>query len=159
MAEIRLEQQTADTRPTTTTAPPRVTAAEPSLGDLVRQLAQDSTTLIRQEVALAKMEMRENVKTAARDMAMIAVGGAIAAVGGLVLTAFLVILLGSLLLNYWLSALIVGLLFLIIGGVLAWTNLNRLRTADMKPEHTIDSMNENKEWIQQEIREAKRELT
>jgi uncharacterized membrane protein YqjE len=156
MADIRL-QEIPD--PQTDGPRPPGTGTEPSISDLVRQLAQDSTTLIRQEVALAKSEMRENVRTAARDMSMIAVGGAIAGVGMLVLTAFLVLLLGSLLQNYWLAALIVGLVFVIIGGVMAWSNLNRLRSADLKPEQTIDSLKEDKQWMQQEIREARRELT
>jgi uncharacterized membrane protein YqjE len=164
MAEIRVQDRTAPPAPAAPppgrpVAPMPPVEGDPSIGDLFRQLAQDSTTLIRQEVALAKTEVRENVKTAARDMTMIAVGGAIAAVGGLVLTAFLVILLGSLLVNYWLAALIVGVIYLLVGGGLAWSNLNRLREADLKPEHTIDSLKEDKEWIQQEIREARRELT
>ena len=66
---------------------------EPQLGDLFRQLAQDSATLIRQEVALAKAELRENVKSVARDAAKIAVGAVLAAVGALVMVAFLVLLL------------------------------------------------------------------
>lgn len=156
MADIRL-QEVAD--PQTDGPRPPGTRTEPSISDLVRQLAQDSTTLIRQEVALAKSEMRDNVRTAARDMSMIAVGGAIAAVGMLVLTAFLVLLLGSLLQNYWLAALIVGLVFVIIGGVMAWSNLNSLRSAELKPEQTMDSLKEDKQWMQQEIREARRELT
>jgi len=163
MAEIQIKptDEPRDRTVVTAAPPPRAAVAgdEASIGELFRQLAQDSTTLIRQEVALAKTEVRENVKVAARDMTMIAVGGAIAAVGALVLTAFLVILLGSLLLNYWLAALIVGLLFVVIGGTLAWTNVNRLREAEMKPEHTIESLKEDKEWLQDEIREARRELT
>jgi uncharacterized membrane protein YqjE len=157
MAEIQIEPKPGGR--VDSPLPPGAAAAEPSIGDLFRQLAQDSTTLIRQEVALAKTEMRENVKSAARDMTMIAVGGVIALIGVLVLTAFLVVLLGSLLLNYWLAALIVGVLYVAIGGGLAYSNLNRLRSSELKPEHTIDSLKEDKQWIQQEIRDAKRELT
>jgi uncharacterized membrane protein YqjE len=155
MAEIQIEQEPIARRPVDGTGP----VAEPSIGDLFRQLAQDSTTLIRQEVALAKVEMRENMKSAARDVTMIVVGVVVAFIGALVLTAFLVILLGSLLANYWLSALIVGLLFTIIGGGLAYSNLNSLRASELKPEQTIDSLKEDKQWIQHEIRDAKRELT
>lgn len=130
-------------------------ATDASLGDLFRQLAQDSATLIRQEVALAKAELRDNAKTAAGDLSMVAVGVAIAATGALVLTAFLVILLGELLVNYWLAALLVGLVYLLLGGGLAWSKLNRLRAADLRPEHTIDTLKEDKQWIQDEIREAR----
>lgn len=159
MAEIHIDEQgngPADAAVRPAGAPP---VREPSLGELFKQLAEDSTTLIRQEVALAKAEMRENVRAATRDIAMIAVGGVIALVGVLTLTAFLVVLLGTLMANYWLAALIVGALYLLIGGALAYTNLNNLRKNEIKPEHTIESLKEDKQWIQHEIREAKRELT
>jgi uncharacterized membrane protein YqjE len=156
MAEIHIQPEPGVRRPVADAGP---ASPEPSIGDLFRQLAQDSTTLIRQEVALAKVEMRENMKSAARDVTGIVVGGVIAFIGALVLTAFLVILLGMLLANFWLAALIVGLLYVIIGGGLAYTNLNSLRQSDLKPEQTIETLREDKEWVQQEIREVKRELT
>ncbi len=134
-------------------------AAEPSLGELFKQLTQDSATLIRQEVALAKAELRENMKGVGTSLAMIAVGGMLALVGLLALTAFLVILLGDLLANYWLAALIVGLLFAVIGGVLISIHVNRLRQIDLKPEQTIQTLQEDKRWIQSEIQDVKRELT
>jgi uncharacterized membrane protein YqjE len=157
MAEIRVDTRDGTpTRPGAGLPPPPTDA---SLGDLVRQLATDSSILIRQEMALARAEMRENVKSAARGMLAIAVGGALAVVGLLTLTAFLVILLGATLANYWLAALIVGAVLLLIGGVLVWSNLGALRGEELKPEHTIDSLKEDKEWLQQEIRDAKREMT
>ncbi len=142
-----------------TTTPPPPPGAEPSLGELFRQLTQDSATLIRQEVALAKAELRENAGRVARSAAMIAVGAMVALVGVLVLTAFLVILLGDLLDNYWLAALIVGLLFAIIGGVLISTHLSRIRQTDLKPEQTIQTLKEDKQWLQSEIQDVRRELT
>jgi uncharacterized membrane protein YqjE len=152
MADIRVEAKEDGPVPSTTAR----TGAEPSLGDLVRQLATDSTTLIRQEMALARAEMRENVRSAARGA--IAIGGVLATIGVLALTAFLIILLGIALESYWLSSLIVGGLFLIIGGVLVWTNLSALRAEELKPETTIDTLKENREWLQQEIEDAKREM-
>src|SRR4051812_37469121 len=90
--------------------------SEPALGDLIRALAQDSATLVRQEVALAKAELQENVKSVARDIAMVAVGGVLALIGVLVLIAFLVIAVGDAVDEYWLGALIVGAVFLLGGG-------------------------------------------
>lgn len=159
MAEIRVDPDAAGRTEEAAARPPEPVAAEPSLGELFRQLAQDSSLLIRQEVALAKAEMRENVRSAARSATLLAVGGAIAAVGTLVLSAFLVLLLGELLGNYWLSALIVGVLFLAVGGVMVSSNLKGLRANDLKPEQSLDSLREDGQWIRQEIQEAKRELT
>jgi uncharacterized membrane protein YqjE len=155
MADIRTERRGEDPRVVATPD----TATEPSLGELVRQLASDSTTQIRQEMALARAEMRENVKSAARGVVAVAVGGVLAAVGLLTLTAFAVILLGITLESYWLAALIIGGALLIVGAILVWSNLSALRGDELKPEQTIDSLKENREWLQQEIRDAKRELT
>jgi uncharacterized membrane protein YqjE len=142
-----------------TPPPPRPAAAEPSLGDLFRQLSQDSTTLIKQEVALAKAEVRESVKRIGRSAAMILVGAMLALVGLLALTAFLIVLLGDLMANYWLAALIVGLLFVVIGALLASTHLKRIQETDIKPEQTIQTLQEDKQWIQSEIQDVKRDLT
>jgi uncharacterized membrane protein YqjE len=133
-------------------------STEPGLGDLFRQLAQDSATLVRQEVALAKAELKENVSQAVRDVSMIAVGGVIAVVGVLVLVAFLVLALGDALNNYWLSALIVGVVLLIAGGVLAMGSLRRLKRGGLTPERTLQTLKEDKQWAQSEIRQVRQDL-
>lgn len=142
---------------------PRVTevrpaVGEPALGDLVRQLAQDSATLMRQEMALAKAELRENVKSVARDAAMIAVGGIVALLGVLVLIAFLVMALGDALDEYWLGALIVGLLFVTVGGLMALSFMKKLKKEEVAPTRTIETLKEDKQWLTSEIKQAKRDL-
>jgi uncharacterized membrane protein YqjE len=131
--------------------------AEPALGELFRQLAQDSATLVRQEVALAKAELQENVKQAVRSAAMVAVGGGIAVVGALVLVLFLVLALGDALNEYWLGALIVGVVFLIAGGVLAMGSLRKLKGDGLAPERTIQTLKEDRQWAQNEIRQVRRD--
>lgn len=133
-------------------------AGEPSLGELFKQLAQDSATLVKQEVTLAKAEMRENLRSATKDAAMIAVGGGLLLVGLLVLTAFLVAALGDLLDNYWLGALLVGLVFVVIGGVLARKYMGNLKKDDLGPDQTIQTLKEDQRWLQSEIQQAKKEL-
>lgn len=133
-------------------------SGEPSLADLIKQLAQDSSTLVRQEMALAKAEMRENVQSVTRDVAMIAVGGGLLLVGLLALTAFLIAALGDALDNYWLAALIVGAVFAIIGGILAASNMKKLKGEGLKPDRTIHTLQEDKRWLQNELQEAKRDL-
>ena len=135
------------------------TAGEPSLGELFRQLAEDSATLVKQEVALAKAEMSRNIKSAARDAVMVAVGAGVALLGVIVLLAALVILLGDALDNYWLGALIVGLVFLAIGGLIAVSNLNKLKHEELAPDRTIKTLQEDKRWLQNEIQQAKTDLT
>lgn len=131
---------------------------EPALGDLFRQLALDSATLVRQEMALAKAELKTNVKAVARDAAMVAVGAILALVGVIVLIAFLVVALGDALDNYWLGALIVGLLFLLVGGLLAMSRLKKLQHEELAPTRTLETLKEDKQWLQSEIKQARREL-
>lgn len=133
--------------------------AEPSLGELFKQLAQDSSTLIKQEVALAKTELTNSLGKAATDATMLTVWGAVAMVGALVLVACLVVFVGDMIDNYWLSALIVGLLFVIVGGALAMSYLNKLKHVEMKPDATIQTLKEDKQWAQAEVQQVKRDLT
>lgn len=134
--------------------------AEPSLGELLKELAQESSTLLKQEFALAKAEMRQNVRAVGKDAAMLAIGGSILAVAALVLTAALVALLGDVLGDeYWLGALIVGVLYAIVGGVMLSKAKNNLKQEDLKPTATIQTLQEDKRWAQSQVQQIKRDLT
>jgi uncharacterized membrane protein YqjE len=152
MAEIRVSPSTDDR--VGGPAP----GTEPSLGELFKQLAQDSATLVKQEVALAKVEMRENLKSATKDAAMIAVGGGLLLVGIVALLTAVILAVGDLLDNYWLGALVVGLLFAVVGGLLAKKNLDKLKHDVHGPDQTIQTLKEDKRWLQSEIQQAKKEL-
>jgi uncharacterized membrane protein YqjE len=131
---------------------------DPALGDLFRQLAQDSATLVRQEMTLAKAELKSNVKSVARDAVMVGVGGILALIGTLVLLAAVVVAVGDALDNYWLGALIVAALFLIVGGLLAMSNLKKLKHEEVAPTRTLETLKEDKQWLQSEIKQARRDL-
>lgn len=145
--------------PTRSPNGPTFTPPDQELGPLFSQLAQDSTALIKQEISLAKAEVKETIGQTVNGSVKLAVAAAVAAVAGLVLTAFLVLLLGDLLGNYWLAALIVGLVFAAIGGVLAMAGIRRFREMTVAPEQTIESLKEDRDWAQAEVRELKRDLT
>ena len=161
MADIHVSPEgTPAAPPLTTERPPAPRgAAEPSLGELFRQLGEESTMLIKQEIALAKKEISQSASRAVSDATWIAVWGAIAAVGGLVLIAFLVLLLGDLLNNYWLSALIVGGAFVLIGGIAALSYVKKLKSVSLAPETTIQTLKQDKTWAQAEVQSVKRDLT
>lgn len=143
--------------PRTTTAP--APESEPSLGELFKQLAEESSTLIKQEIALAKTEVGQSVSRATGSVAKLAVAAGLALVAVLVLTAFVVILLGDALDNYWLSALIVGTLYAIIGGIMAKGAINGLKSISYAPENTIQTLKQDKVWAQSEVQQVKRDLT
>lgn len=136
----------------------RAAGSDPALGDLFRQLAQDSATLVRQEMNLAKAELKSNLKSVARDAAMVAVGGILALVGVVVLIAFLVVAVGDALDNYWLGALVVGVLFLLVGGLLAMSSLKKLKHEEVAPTRTLETLKEDKQWLQSEMKQVRRDL-
>ncbi len=141
-------------------APADATAgSEASLGDLFKRLTTDTGELVRQEMSLAKAEMRQAGATLARDGTKIGIALGLALAGVLALTAFLIVALGDLFDNYWLAALIVGVVFLAIGGFLAKNAVNDVKRRGLKPEETIDTLREDTAWAKQEARELKRELT
>lgn len=140
-----------------TESPPRPVGPEPQLAPLFRQLAQDSSALVRQEIALAKAEIRQSVRQTTNGVVKLAIAGALAAAGGLVLTAFVVILVGQLLGNYWASALIVGVLYLLIGVLFGLAGMRRLR-ALQSPEATLATLKEDRDWARAEMQELKRDL-
>ena len=140
-------------------SPSEVSAAgEPGLSDLFRQLAEDSGTLVKQEIALAKMELKENTSRIASAAMWIPVWGAVALIGGLVLVAFLVILLGDILNNYWLSALIIGAVFTILGGSMAMSAVNKVKAVALTPETTIKTLKEDRTWAKSEVEGLKQDL-
>lgn len=152
-SEIRVEREDGRTRPG---AP---TENELSLGELFKQLTRDTSHLIRQEVNLAKAEMRETSAALARDGMKIGIALVLALVGALAATAFLILALGSLLGNYWLAALIVAVLFLGIGALMGKGAVNRIKQRGLKPEETIETLQEDAAWARREAQELKRELT
>ncbi len=148
--------------------PPDTPPAAPddrSLGDLLGELATETTTLVKQEVALAKSEIRQEMKaatdeakTAATHVGAIAAGGAVAYTGLIAVVIGLGWLLGELLADAeWLGILIVGLIVAAIGYVLIQGGLKKLKKdldalkrIDPTPDRTIKTLKEDKEWLKKE---------
>ena len=133
--------------------------AEPSLGELFRQLTTDTGELIRQEVNLAKVELKQTGATVARDATKIGVAVFVANAGILALTAFLVVGLGAALGNYWLSALIVAITFLGIGAFLAKNAVADIKRRGITPRETAATLRDDARWAKEEAQEFKREIT
>jgi hypothetical protein len=97
-----------------------------SLGELFAELAQETSTLVRQEVNLAKTEMSQKAFTAGRHIGVLAAGGAVAYAGLLAILAALIVLLNNVM-PLWLSALLVGIVVAGVGYVLVRACLVRVR--------------------------------
>lgn len=120
-----------------------------SLGDLLGELANETTTLVKQEIALAKTEIREDVRTAGRNAGYVAAGGAVAYTGLITLVFGLALLLGTIMPD-WLAFLLLGLVVAGVGYALVQKGLTTLKEMDPKPERTIKTLKEDKEWLKQE---------
>jgi hypothetical protein len=116
-----------------------------SLGELFSELAQETTTLVRQEVNLAKTEMSEKASRVGKDVGFLAAGGAVAYAGLLAIIAGVIFLLG-LVIPLWLSALLVGLVVAGVGYFLVRKGLDALKQEDLAPRETIETLKEDKEW-------------
>jgi hypothetical protein len=119
-----------------------------SFGELLGELANNSAALVRDEIELAKQEMREKVDVLRSGAVTIAIGGLIGFVALLTLTAAVVAGLAHVM-DTALAALLVGVVLAIIGGGLAFTGIGRLKRTSLKPEQTIETLEEDKEWLKQ----------
>lgn len=125
--------------------------AERSIGDLFSDLTREMTTLVKQEVSLAKTEMSRKAAKAGRDVGFLAAGGAILYAGFLALIAALIIGLGQAGVTWWLSALIVGLIVAAVGGFLVWKGMDNLKRADLAPTQTLDTLKEDTTWAKEQV--------
>jgi uncharacterized membrane protein YqjE len=118
-----------------------------STGDLVKQLSQQVSTLVRQEVELAKSEMGEKGKKAGVGIGMFGGAGAAGLLALGSLTAFLVLVL-DLAMPAWAAALIVTALWAGAAGVLALQAREKVKEVGKPiPEKTADSVKEDVEWL------------
>lgn len=134
-------------------------AEDQSIAELFRRFTNDSSHLIQQELNLAKTELRETATHLGGAAARLGMAVAIAIPGLLALTAFLVVGLGDLFDNYWLSALVVGLALLAIGGVLGKRAVGVLKGGRIGVPATVGTLREDAQWAKDELQAFKREFT
>jgi hypothetical protein len=122
-----------------------------SVPGLVKKLAHELSTLFNQELALAKAEIRSNVKDIGSGASSIATGGA-------VLYAGLLFLLGSvmLLLTNWMdltaAAFVVGAVVTIIGAILLSAGKKKMSADSLTPDRTIDSVKKDADLARRKIK-------
>lgn len=124
---------------------------ERTIGELFAELARETSTLVRQEVELAKTEMTQKATSAGKDAGMIGAGGALAYAGLLAILAAVIIGLGELI-PLWISALLVGLVVVGIGYVLIQRGLTAIKQISPAPRQTIESLKEDKDWVKEQTR-------
>jgi len=114
-----------------------------SLGELFAELTRETATLVRQEMALAKTEMSQKAGRVGKDVGFLAAGGAVAYAGLLAIVAAIIIGLAQMGLEWWVSALLVGIVVAGVGGFLVSKGLSALKREDLVPRQTLESLKEN----------------
>jgi len=122
-----------------------------SLGELFAELSRESTTLVRQEIALAKAEMTQKATRVGKDVGFLVAGGAVLYAGFLGIMAAVILLL-ALFLPDWLAALIVGVAIAAVGGVLVQKGRQALTREDLAPRQTLETLKEDVEWAKEQTK-------
>ena len=119
-----------------------------SFGELLGDLANNSAALVRDEIELARQEMAEKVTELRSGVTTAATGFVIGLVALVTLTAAAVIGLAQLV-GAGYSALIIGAVLAIAGVITASTGLGQIKRTRLKPRQTIETLEENKEWLKE----------
>jgi Putative Actinobacterial Holin-X, holin superfamily III len=127
--------------------------------DLVKSLRDDTTGLIRDEVALAKTEIGEKITAASRNVAYLAVGALVAYAGMIFLLVAVSFTLRALFLAGDVSEPVANLLsFLIVGAIVGGVGaslvtkaINTLKRETPIPTKTVNTLKEDKAWVQSKV--------
>jgi uncharacterized membrane protein YqjE len=129
---------------------------EQSMGELFKQLSDELSTLVRQELRLAQAEMTEKGKRAGIGAGMFGGAGVVGFVALLTLTACVIAALSTAM-PVWLAALIVTVVYAIVAGVLALTGKQRLAEASPPvPEQTAETVKEDVQWAKTRLPSGRR---
>ena len=129
---------------------------ERPLPELMKQLAEGTTTLVRQEIELAKVELGEKGRIAGQAAGLLGAAAAIALLAGGALTACIILLL-NLVLDAWVAALIVAVVYAIAAAVIGRRGKERLDVAKPPvPEQTVETVKEDVEWAKRQTRSGGR---
>ena len=128
---------------------------ERPVGELLRQLADETTTLVKQELELAKAEMAEKGKRAGVGAGMWGAAGVVGLLALGALTAFFILALDGAVPN-WAAALIVAVVYGAIAGVLYLRGKERVEAVGKPvPEEAIDNVKEDVEWAKTRARSGR----
>jgi uncharacterized membrane protein YqjE len=124
-------------------------------GELVKDLSTQVSTLVRQELELAKVELSAKGKEAGIGAGLLGAGGVLALFGIGALTAAAILALDTAMAG-WLAAVIVGVAWLVIGGVLALVGKARARRAVPPVPQTLETVKEDVRWTKDSVQAARR---
>lgn len=125
------------------------------VGELMRELSEQTTTLVRQELELAKLELTEKGKRAGIGAGMFGGAGVVAFYAAGALTACLILALGTAVAG-WLAALIVAAVYGAVAGGLALSGKSKVQQAvPPVPEQATESVKEDVQWTKNRAKQAR----
>jgi hypothetical protein len=120
--------------------------AETSVGEIIGNISNDLSTLFRQEVELAKAEVKQEAAKAGKAAGMLGAAGYAGHLTLVLLSFALVFALGNVM-DYGWAALIVGAVWGIVAAVLAVNGRKKLKTVDPVPHRTVGTLKEDAQWL------------
>jgi hypothetical protein len=129
---------------------------ERPIGELLKQLSEETTRLVHQELELAKAELTQKGKQAGMGAGLFGAAGAIGLLAAAALTACFILALAAVM-PAWLAALIVAVGYGAVVAVLAVRGRDRVRQAvPPVPEQTIETVKEDVQWAKTQMPSAKK---
>ena len=130
-----------------------------SIPTLLSRLGDDVMQLINSQLALFKVELKEEASTYARGAAMIAVGGVVATIGFALLNVAIAFAVSTLFASanfsqpasYALGFVVTGIFYLLIGGIVVLVMKNRLAKQPVMPPATVEELRKDKQWLKSEL--------
>jgi hypothetical protein len=129
---------------------PHRTGTDRPLTGLLTELAQETTTLVRKEVELAKAEVSEKVSQATTGAVSLVAGGLVAFAGLIFLLLAATYYLATMM-EPWLAALIVGGVVTLIGVILVAMGKSRLNARNLQPTRTLATLQDDKRWAKDQL--------
>ena len=130
-----------------------------SLPNLLGRLGDDVMQLINSQLALFKVEIKEEASAYARNAAFIAVGGVVAAIGFALLNVAIAFGVSTLFAranfsqpaSYALGFVVTGLFYVLVGGIVVLAMKNRLAKQQLVPPMTAQELRKDKQWLKSEL--------
>jgi hypothetical protein len=120
--------------------------SETSVGELIGNISDDLSRLFRQEVELAKAELKQEASKAGKAAGMLGGAGFAGYLAVVLLSFALVFGLANVMDAGW-AALIVAVLWAVIGAVLYADGRKKLKDVDPMPRRTVDTIKEDAQWM------------
>src|SRR3569832_1076826 len=129
------------------------------LPTLFSRLGDDIMQLFNSQLALFKVEIKEEASAYARSVTMIAIGAVIATVGFALLNVALAFAVSTLFAqasfsqpaSYALGFVVTGGFYLLVGAIVVMLMKNRLAKQELVPQKTVDELRKDKQWLKNEL--------